>query len=191
MKLQVKSLNTYIQHQPAPADAEDARPLHKVAVVAVVKNPYAGTFKSDLSEMIDASSELGEELARLATEAMGPYEVESYGKGGIVGTAGEQEHANALLTSVFAEPLRAAVGGKAWISSFTKVAPAGTPIDVPLAYKDALYVRSHYDGMTVSIPEGPLPDEVAVIFCLANRGRLTARVGGLKVSEAVGEDGLV
>jgi len=191
MKLQIKSLCTYVQHQPAPANAEDQRPLHKVAVIAVVKNPYAGTFRNDLSEMIEASVELGEKLAELAKDAMGPYEVESYGKGGIVGTAGEQEHANALLTSAFAEPIRAAVGGKAWIPSYTKVAPAGVAIDVPLAYKDALYVRSHYDGMTVSIPEGPLPDEVAVIFCLANRGRLTARVGGLKVSEAVGEDGLV
>jgi hypothetical protein len=191
MKLQIKSLLTQIQHQNAPADAEDQRPLRKVAVIAVVKNPYAGAFKSDLSEMINASSELGEKLAELAVEAMGPHPVESYGKGGIVGTAGEQEHANALLTSVFAEPLRSAIGGKAWIASFTKVAPAGVPIDVPLAYKDALYVRSHYDGMTVSIPEGPLPDEIAVIFCLANRGRLAARVGGLKQAEAVGEDGLV
>jgi hypothetical protein len=53
-------------------------------------------------------------------EVMGPYEVQSYGKAGIAGLAGEQEHANALLTTAFADPLRAAVnGGRAWISSFT------------------------------------------------------------------------
>jgi Amino acid synthesis len=191
MRLQVKSFHTHVQHHVAPNGVEDTRPLRKVAVLAVVKNPYAGTFRSNLSEMIDASVELGKQLAELATQAMGPYEVESYGKGGVVGTAGEQEHANALLTTVFAEPLRATLGGKAWISSFTKVAGPGVPIDVPLAHKDALYVRSHYDGMTVMVPEAPLPDEIAVIFCVASRGRLHARVGGLKAAEIVGEDGLV
>jgi hypothetical protein len=190
MNLQIRAFHTFIEHQmPQSAGAE---PLRKVAVVALVKNPYAGSYVEDLSEMIQASAALGEQLAKLATDAMAPYQVQSYGKGGVVGTAGEQEHANALLTTVFAEPLRTALGGgKAWISSFTKRAATGARIDVPLAHKDALYVRSHYDGMTVTIPDGPLPDEVAVIFCVANRGRLDARVGGLKAEEIAGEDGLV
>src|SRR4029079_14444172 len=81
-------------------------------------------------------------------------------------------------------------GGKAWISSFTKRAATGTPIDVPLASKDALYIRSHYDGMTVMLPDAPWPDEVAVIFCVANRGRIGARVGGLKHEDIKGEGGL-
>jgi hypothetical protein len=120
---------------------------------------------------------------------MQPFQVQSYGKGGIVGVDGEQEHANALLTTVFAEPLRRALGGgKAWISSFTKRAPGGTSIDVPLAHKDALYVRSHYDGMTVTVPDGPLPDEVAVIFCVANRGRIGARIGGLAADQIKGDE---
>lgn len=67
----------------------------------------------------------------------------------------------------------------------------GVPIDVPLACKDALYVRSHYDGMTVVLPDAPWPDEIAVIFCVANRGRIGARVGGLRFDEIKGEDGLV
>ena len=122
---------------------------------------------------------------------MGPYPAESYGKAGIVGTAGEQEHANAILTTTFAEPLRKAIGGaKAWIPSFTKRAAPGTAVDVTLAYKDALYVRSHYDGMTIMLPDAPQADEIAVIVCLANRGRLNARVGGLARSDAKGEDGL-
>ena len=116
---------------------------------------------------------------------------QSYGKAGIVGLLGEQEHANALLTTAFAEPLRQALGGgKAWISSYTKRAAPGTTIDVPLASKDALYVRSHYDGMSVNLPDAPMPDEIAVIFCVANRGRINARVGGLKLSDAKGQDGL-
>lgn len=189
MKLEIKAFHTAIHEQVANDGGE---PLRKIAVVAVVRNPYAGTFREDLSELIDASGELGQKLAALATAAMAPYQVQSYGKGGIVGVAGEQEHANALLTSVFAEPLREAVGGgKAWFPSFTKVAASGASVDVPLAHKDALYVRSHYDGMTVTLPEGPLPDEIAVMFCVANRGRIGARVGGLKADEIKGQDGLV
>ena len=62
---------------------------------------------------------------------------------------------------------------------------------MPLAHKDALYVRSHYDGMTIAIPEGPMPDEIALIFCVATRGRLGARVGGLAADKIAGQNGLV
>jgi hypothetical protein len=125
-------------------------------------------------------------------DAFDGYEIQSYGKAGIVGIGGEQEHANALLSSAFADPIRAAIGGgKSWIPSVTKVAAPGTLIDVPLAAKDALYVRSHYDAMTICIPDGPMPDEVALIFTIANRGRVNARVGGLKFEDMKGQDGLI
>jgi len=39
-------------------------------------------------------------------------------------------------------------------------------------------------------PDSPAPDEVALIVVLANRGRIGARVGGLKASEIGGKDGL-
>ena len=81
-------------------------------------------------------------------------------------------------------------GGAAWIASFTKRAGPGATIDVPLAHKDALYVRSHYDGMTLTLHDAPLPDEIAVIFCIANRGRIGARVGGLAAKDVEGKDGL-
>ena len=155
-------------------------PLRKVAAVAVVENPFAGRYVEDLKPMIEGSVPLGKELGALALAAMGDHEVQSYGKGGVVGLDGEQEHANALLTTAFANPIRDLLGGgDAWISSFTKKAGPGTAIDNPMNHKDDVYVRSHYDGMTLALPDAPLPDEVAVIFCLANRGRLNARVGGL------------
>ena len=93
---------------------------------------------------MEASSTLGTRLATLAVDALAPYSAQSYGKAAMAGVAGEQEHANALITTTFAEPLRAAIGGgKAWISSITKLGVPGTAIDIPLASKDALYVRSH------------------------------------------------
>ncbi len=61
---------------------------------------------------------------------------------------------------------------------------------MPLAYKDALYVRSHYDAMEVRIPDAPRSDEVVVIVVVTNGGRLNARLGGLAKEEARGEDGL-
>ena len=96
-----------------------------------------------------------------------------------------------MLTTVFGNVMRdAAGGGKAWISSITKRAAPGSTIDIPLAHKDALYVRSHYDGITITIPDAPLPNEIAVICAYASRGRPNHRVGGLAASEIKGIDGL-
>jgi len=192
MKLTVRRTYTIIDTQFEDAGRAGEPPLRKVAAIAIVANPCAGRYVEDLKPMIDASVALGQQLAEAAVAALAPYSAQSYGKAGIVGLDGEQEHANALLTTAFAEPLRAALGGgKAWISSLTKRAAPGTTIDVPLASKDALFVRSHYDGMSIHLPDSPMPDEIAVIFCVANRGRINARVGGLKLEDAKGQDGLV
>jgi hypothetical protein len=191
MSLRIRKWFSFVEHQADPSGAQVV-PLRKVAIAAVVENPYAGQQVQDLRPMIADSEELGREMAKMLMSTLGPYQVQSYGKAGIAGLAGEQEHANALLTTTFANPLRDAVGGgKAWISSFTKRGAPGISIDVPLASKDALYVRSHYDGMTVALPDSPQADEIAVIFCVANRGRIGARVGGLTIEDIKGEDGLV
>jgi hypothetical protein len=189
--MKIRKLYTFIEDTLAEAGKSGDPLLRKVAAVAIVENSHAGRFVQDLKPMIDASEELGHELSKIAVQALRPYRAQSYGKGGIVGLDGEQEHINALLTTTFANPLREAVGGgKAWISSMTKRGGPGTSIDIPLAHKDALYVRGHYDGMTITLHDAPLPDEIAVIICVANRGRLNARVGGLNVDEIKGEDGL-
>lgn len=79
----------------------------------------------------------------------------------------------------------------AWISSFTKLAAPRAQIDVPMAHKDAPYVRSHYDSLTVSLPpETPAANEVALIACLASRDRLNPRVGGVDHDKIGGKDGL-
>ena len=159
--------------------------LRKVATITVLENPYTGRYVEDLSELITASEGLGRQMAASAFAALDAHQVQSYGKGGIVGTSGEQEHANALLTTKFANPFRDAIGkADAWISSMTKVAAPGTLIDIPMNCKDDVYVRSHYDGMSLVLPDAPYPDEIAIIFCVANRGRLNARVGGMTFAQA-------
>lgn len=192
MKLKIRRAYTIVENRWSEAGQKAATPLRKVAAVLVVENPYAGRYVKNLNPLIEASAAIGRELASMAKAALAPYSAQGVGKGALVGISGEQEHANALLTTTFAEPLREALGGgKAWISSMTKVAMAGSPIDVPMNCKDALYVRSHYDGMTLVLPDAPMPDEIAVILCLANRGRLNARVGGLSYDRLKGENGLV
>ena len=192
MRLKISRTYTFVENRSIEAGKAASIPLRKVAAVVVVENPYAGRYAKDLNPLIKASAAIGRELAAMAAAALAPYQAQSLGKGAIVGISGEQEHANALLTSEFAEPLRVALGGgKAWISSMTKVAAAGTIIDIPMNCKEALYVRSHYDGMTLMFPDAPMPDEIAVILCLANRGRLNARVGGLSYDKLKGENGLV
>jgi hypothetical protein len=165
-------------------------PLRRAAVGVLIANPFAGRYVEDLSALTEPSAELGDELGRRAAELLGGYPVQSYGKGGLAGVGGEQEHVVACITTVFGDALRKAVGGgAAWISSATKVAPAGTEIDIPLAHKDALYVRSHYDAVTFRAPDGPRPDELLIVVAVASGGRPHHRVGGLSAQDAVG-DGL-
>ena len=109
-----------------------------------------------------------------------------------MGTDGEYEHGNALLTNPAANPVRAALGGgKSWVPSTGKRGGPGTVIDIPLAHKDALYVRSHYDTVTALFSDAPNRDEVLVIWAFATRGRLHARLGGLQATQVQGHDGLV
>jgi hypothetical protein len=160
-------------------------PLRKVACLGVIPNPYAGrAWSADLDELVEPSGELGTALAERALELLG-VPVESYGKGAIVGLRGEQEHANACITSVFGDAFRRAIGGgEAWLPSVTKRAPAGASIDLPICYKDEIWVRSHYDSITACIPDAPLEDEIVVALAVANRGRINARLGGLTKEEA-------
>lgn len=172
----------------APADGE---PLRKIVIAAAIRNPFAGKFVQDLSSWIEPSPELGKEFGRRIQEAAQGRIIESYGKACLVGIDGEYEHGNALLTNPAANPIRDALGGaKSWVPSTGKRGAPGTVIDIPLAHKNALYVRSHYDTATALFSDAPNRDEVVLIWAFATRGRLNARLGGLKASEVKGEDGL-
>ncbi|GAA4889550.1 amino acid synthesis family protein [Streptomonospora salina] len=188
--LEVRKTFAQIEEIRSSAGSSDGKELRRVAVCAVVRNPYAGRgYVDDLSAVIGASGEVGRSLGVEAARLLGEP-AESYGKGGLVGSEGEQEHVNAALTSVFGNAFREAIGGgKAWITSMTKPAAAGDVIDVPTAYKDDVWVRSHYDGVQIRVPDAPHPDELVIIAVVANRGRLNARVGGMSVAEAAEKGG--
>ena len=165
--------------------------LTKLAVAVCVRNPYAGRYSDELDDIVTPSQALGVAIGERVMALANGRVIESYGKGIVVGSAGEYEHGNAFITNIGAGPVRDAVGGGvAWVPSSGKRGGIGTSIDVPLAHKDALYVRSHYDTMTVSFADSPMPDEVVIVWAFATRGRLHARLGGLEASDIKGEDGL-
>jgi len=190
--MEIRKIVTVVEDIFMDGERKAVRPVRKVAVIAVIRNPYAGTYQEDLNPLIDYSEEIGRTISGRAVEALGKdRKVESYGKAAIVGEKGELEHAAALLHPKFGTPLRSAVGGgKAIIPSAKKIGRMGDSIDIPLHFKDAAFVRSHFDAMTVSIGDAPKADEILLAVAVTDGGRPNPRVGGLKKEAAKGEDGL-
>ncbi len=168
-------------------------PTRRAAALAVIENPFTDRYQEDLEELMQAGAELGGVLGEKAVAALGvdPAAIESYGKAAIVGEGGELEHAAAILHPRLGKPLRQAVEkGAALVPSSKKMGGLGTVIDVPLGHKDAAYVRSHFDGMEVRVPDAPRHGEIVVVVAVTDSGRPLPRVGGLTVDEVKGEDGL-
>ena len=168
-------------------------PTRRALAMAVIENPYAGRFAQDLDELIAIGEELGDLLGTKCVQALGiaPAAAQSYGKAAIVGEDGELEHAAAILHPKLGAPLRKAVGkGAALVPSAKKVGGLGTAIDVPLGHKDAAFVRSHFDAMEARFGDAPRANEILVAVVVTDSGRPLARIGGLQVSEIVGQDGL-
>lgn len=190
--MDIRKIVTIIEEIYADGEKKTEAPIRKVASVAVIKNPFAGKYQGILDLLIDNGEELGRILGQKAVEALGKDRtVESYGKAAIVGEKGELEHAAAILHPKLGTPLREAVGGgKAIIPSVKKLGGMGEEIDIPLHYKDAAFVRSHFDGMTISVNDAPKSDEILVAVAVTDSGRPHPRVGGLKKEEAKKEDGL-
>ncbi len=185
----------YLQHEETLANESgeqaDGEVLHKFVLAAAIHNPYAGRFVEDLTSFIDPSPMLGMEFGRRIRAMTAGAKIESYGKACLVGVDGEYEHGNALLTNPAANPIRDALGGgKSWVPSTGKRGGPGTVIDIPLAHKDALYVRSHYDTISAQFNDAPSRDELLIVWAFATRGRLHSRLGGLKASEISRLDGL-
>lgn len=153
-----------------------ARPVTRVAACAVIANPYAGNPQDDVEQLIAFGAELGEKLVHEALPLLSEPAM-SYGKAAIVGTAGDIEHAAALLHPRMGKPMRAAIGGgAAIIPSNVKIGAVGEVLDVPLGHKDDVWSFDHFDTLSVMVPNAPRPDEIVVIVALADGGRPRPRV---------------
>lgn len=158
-------------------------PLKRGWVAAVIANPYAGRYVEDIQPFMEALKPLGLAMAdRLLAAIGGPAVVQSYGKGGLVGSAGEIEHGHLWhLPGGYCMRDRME-GSHAIVPSATKLGPMGTSIDIPLHHRVAAYVRSHFDGVVVCVPDAPRADEIVFIQAMATGPRPHARVGGLEAS---------
>jgi len=190
-----------IHHEFGPISAD---PPRRGAVAAVLRNPFAGRYESDILPMMKALEPLGLQLAQRLLDALelAPAQIESYGKGAIVGAAGELEH-GALWHVPGGYAMRELLGWKAdapavggqpgnalsIVPSTKKVGAPGTTLDVPLTHINASYIRGHFDAIEVRVSGAPRADEIVLILAMSRGGRVHQRVGGLKISEISRWDG--
>lgn len=178
-----------IFHEGGPLAAS---PLRRGAALAVIRNPFAGSYVPKIEGFMEDLKPLGLAMARALVTALGgdATAIEGYGKGAIVGSAGEIEH-GALWHVPGGYAMREVLGGaKAIVPSTKKVGGPGTRLDVPITHINASYVRSHFDAMEVGLNDAPRADELLLALVMTTGPRVHARVGGLKATEVKGEDGL-
>jgi len=199
-----------INHEFGPVAAT---PLLRGAIGVVLTNPFAGRYEPDLLPMMDALQPLGIDMAERLRAAMGvpAQSIEGYGKGAIVGSAGEHEH-GAMWHVPGGYAMRELLGWKgdrqayakgqgeaktgqpgnalSIVPSTKKVGAPGATLDVPLTHINASYVRSHFDAIEVRVPGAPLADEIVFILAMSTGPRVHARMAGLAASAISLWDGL-
>lgn len=177
-----------IFHDGGPAAAQ---PRRRAAAMAVVKNPFAGRYEEALQGAMDDLKPLGLMLTDRLIAALGDRAaIDGYGKGAIVGTAGEIEH-GALWHVPGGYSMRERLGeARAIVPSAMKVGAFGSRLDVPIGHINAAYVRSHFDSMEVGIADGPHPDEILFVLVMSCGPRIHDRMGGLAAADIKALDGL-
>lgn len=190
--VEIRKIATAVEeifHEGGPAAAT---PLRRAAIIAVVRNPFAGRYVEDIQPFMDDLKPLGLMMAKRLLDALGgdPNTVEGYGKGIIVGANGELEH-GALWHSPGGYAMREVLGAtRAIVPSAKKVGGVGARLDVPVTHVNASYVRSHFDSMEVGLNDSPRVDEMAVVLVMTTGPRVHARAGGLAAKDIKGQDGL-
>jgi hypothetical protein len=139
-----------IFHEGGPRQEE---PLRRGAAAAVIANPFAGRYVEDIASYMNELKPLGLSLATRLLEVIGveASQIESYGKGAIVGSDGEIEH-GALWHVPGGYAMRELLGWKApaeskggqtenaiaIVPSTKKIGGIGTALDVPLTHINAI-----------------------------------------------------
>lgn len=181
MTWELRKTVSYFEEVFMEGGREATKPLKLIAVAAVIRNPWAGrAFEPDLGPQIRAVSpvlgqKLTEEIVKLAG---GARAVEAYGKAAVVGTAGEIEHASALIHTLrFGNHYRKAVNAKSYLSFTNTRGGPNCPITVPLMHIVDEGMRSHYLTIQFSIADAPAPDEIVVALGASTAGRPHHRIG--------------
>jgi hypothetical protein len=163
----------------------------KAAIFAVCANPFAGRYVADLQPTMELLKPLALHLTdRLVAALGGPAGIDAYGKGAIVGDGGEHEH-GAIWHVSGGYGMRERLGeARAIVPSAMKVGGMGASLDIPLGHRNAAYVRSRFDVITIACGDAPRAGEVLFALAMARGGRVHSRMGGLEIADVRGEDGL-
>jgi len=192
MTLTVHKKQTILEEVLHEGGPVATHPMLIAAAAAVVENPFAGRYVEAIEYFMDELKPLGMEMARALIEILGNdvTRIDGFGKGAIVGAAGELEH-GALWHVPGGYAMRELLDdSKAIVPSTKKVGPVGTRLDIPITHINASYVRSHFNSFEVYVPGAPAADEMVLALVMSCGPRVHERVGGLKASEIKGEDGL-
>ena len=165
--------------------------LRRAAALAIIENPFAGRYESDIQWFMEDLKPLGLQMATRLVELLGGADhIEGYGKGAMVGEAGELEH-GALWHAPGGYAMRELLNdSNAIVPSSKKVAGVGGRLDVPITHINASYVRSHFDSMEVGLNDSPKANEMALVLVMSTGPRIHDRAGGLAAKDIKGEDGL-
>jgi hypothetical protein len=162
-------------------------PSLRVAACAVLANPAAGRRASDdFEEYVAASVMTGEILTRRALDALGQRAPIAFGKGVLVGGAGDLEQGAAMIHCRIGLAMRAAIrAGNALIPGNAKLAAPGATLDIVLGGIDDGWNYDAMDTMEIRVPGAPRADEIVLAVAFAT-GRPNARIRG--ASEAAVRD---
>lgn len=215
--IDIRRVFTHVEHIHHEFGPRAETPLVRGAIGAVLTNPFAGRYEPDILPMMTLLDAVGVDMARRLHAAMDvPLErIAGYGKGAIVGAAGELEHGalwhvpggyamRELLgwkgdRAAYAQGKGEAKTGQAEnqpgnalsiVPSTKKVGPPGAALDVPMTNINASYVRGQFDAIEVRVPGAPAADEIVFILAMSTGYRVHARVGGLLAENISKWDGL-
>ena len=188
-RLGVRSIT--VQQEEILADGGDelTTPLKQAAAVAVLANPWVGA--GTQADLAPAAERIAPVLAKVLTdrllEALGPASsIEAFGKGAVVGSAGEIEHAGALIhTPYFGNIMREMLEGTSVLCFADGRSGPSASIRVPMWHKTHATSRDHYQTIDLRLTDAPKADELCVIAAASTGPRPFARIGDRRTDGAV------
>ncbi|RZI76125.1 MAG: amino acid synthesis family protein [Variovorax sp.] len=211
--IEIRRVFTQVEHIHHEFGPRAETPLVRGAIGAVLTNPYAGRYEADILPMMTLLDPVGVDMAHklLAAMDVSTEQIATYGKGAIVGAAGELEHGalwhvpggyamrellgwkgdrNAYRAGQAEEKSGQPANALSIVPSTKKVGAPGATLDVPLTNINASYVRGQFDAIEVRVPGAPAADEIVFILAMTTGYRIHARVGGLLAENITKWDGL-
>ncbi len=156
-------------------------PLTKIAVAAVMKNPWLT--EAPGSDLTPTLGRVNPGLAMLLTDYLlelvpEPDAIHGYGKAAAVGVDGELEHAAAMIHNAYFGPImRKRLRGTAYVSFADLRTLPGRMLTVPTGHKTKSGTRSYFQTVNLPLPDSPEPDELVVAIAAVTGQRPLARIG--------------